>query len=436
MLHHACAQRRVRSGLGRIAVTPNQVVVQRRVRAYAQSARQKSHWRIAVVLRSQRVNRRGVWMASAIAFSADFHAARAQFFAGLDSFEALTGRAFTRTRFVMDEAEDLSIDVAELVPTDPRRVYIAVAGVHGIEGYLGNAIELALLADVLPRLDPETTGVVLVHALNPVGMHRLRRVNANNVDLNRNFAVEGSPLYSTDSQSFARLRNLLEPQGRYAGGIAGNLRFLGMLGVAAMRTGMAALRQVTLAGQYVAPAAIFYGGNAPERETLCMQRLFASLCARYQEVLLTDLHTGYGTRAQASLLFGALDSRELQGIASEGLRDADGRDQSYSAHGDLVGYCHATAKRTRPDGVFNGVVLELGTHGLGTIEQIDDLHTVVRENQVQHFGARDAYAETIVRRNFRELFYPGDPLWQRQSLAAALRRIEQLLTARGFLTAG
>ena len=436
MWPHACAERPSRSGLGRVAVTPSHVVLQRRLRAYAHSARQKSHSTIAVVLRSLRVNRRGVSMASEIAFPADFHAARAQFSAGLDSFEALTGRAFTRTRFVMDEAEDLSIDIAEFVPTNPRRVYIAVAGVHGIEGYAGNAIERALLADVLPRLDPETTGVVLVHALNPVGMHRLRRVNANNVDLNRNFAAAGSPLYSTDSQDFARLRALLEPQGRYAGGIAGNLRFLGMLGMAVVRSGMAALRQVTLAGQYVAPMAIFYGGNEPERETLCMQRLFESLCGRYQEVLLTDLHTGYGTRAQASLLFGALDSSELHGIASEGLRDAFGRDQGYTAHGDLVGYCHATAKRMRPDGVFNGVVLELGTHGLGTIEQVDDLHTVVRENQVQHFGARDAYAETIVRRNFRELFYPGDPLWQRQSLTAALQRIEQLLTARGFLTPG
>lgn len=373
-------------------------------------------------------------MPSEIEFAADYYAARAHFLRGLDSFEALTGRAFSRTRCVIEEAEDLSIDIAELLPPEPRRVYMVVAGLHGVEGFAGNAIERALLADVLPRLDLATTGVVLVHALNPVGMHRLRRVNANNVDLNRNFAADGSPLYSTDSQSFARLRSLLEPQGPYSGGIRSNLRFMATLGMAIARHGFVALRQVTLAGQYVEPAGIFYGGKAPEPETLCLQRHFDMVCARYPEIMLTDLHTGYGARAQASMLFGCLDSPELQALASEGPRDAFGRDQGYTAHGDLVGYCHETAKRARPDGVFNGVVLELGTHGLGTIEQIDDLHSVVRENQVRHFGGRNAYAETMALRNFRELFYPGDPLWQRQALAAALRRVEELLTARGFLS--
>jgi hypothetical protein len=39
----------------------------------------------------------------------------------------------------------------------------------------------------LPRLDPRTTGLLLVHAINPWGMKHHRRVNADNIDLNRTF---------------------------------------------------------------------------------------------------------------------------------------------------------------------------------------------------------------------------------------------------------
>lgn len=368
-----------------------------------------------------------------IAFASSYHDARARFMQALSVFEETAGRAFSRERCAIDASEDLTIDIAELVPKEPRRLYMAISGAHGIEGYAGNAIQRALLSDLLLKLDLDHTGVVLVHALNPVGMHRMRRVNGNNVDLNRNFSAKGDALYSTDSSGFRKLASLLQPQGPYHRGLASHLKFLASVSGTLLRGNLAVLREAALGGQYIAPQAVFYGGAAPEPETLFLQRYFEALCERYPEILLTDLHTGYGNRANAHLLFGRCDSADLQDLSSEGVRDKRGRDQAYVVHGDIVGYCWETAKRRRPDGTFNGTVVELGTHGLGRIEQADDLHTVVRENQIRHYGARDTHTETTVLHDFRELFYPGDPLWQRQALTAALGRINELLKRRAFL---
>jgi hypothetical protein len=68
---------------------------------------------------------------------------------------------------------------------DPSRALIHSSGLHGVEGFAGSAIRLALL-EQLPSISSD--GAILVlHALNPYGMAWFRHVNVNNVNLNRNF---------------------------------------------------------------------------------------------------------------------------------------------------------------------------------------------------------------------------------------------------------
>jgi predicted deacylase len=366
-------------------------------------------------------------------FATGYHQARERFLLALDHFEQRTGRAFVRERCFVDARDDLSIDVAELRPADPQRLYVAIAGIHGIEGFAGGAILQGLLAAVLPGVDFQSCGLLLVHALNPSGMHEQRRVNASNVDLNRNFAAEGSALFATQSPGYARVATLLEPSEPYDERPLAPLRFLAGVGRAVARHGFAPLRQATLAGQYTSAGGLFYGGQELQPETRFFQACFSEVCARYREVLLTDLHTGYGDRAQVSALFARADSPEVEAFTARGVRDQRGRDQAYAAHGDLVAWCHHAAKRTNPGGVFNGVVVELGTRGLGTIAQLQDLYTVVGENQVRHHGARTDAGARAVRRAFNDLFNPQDPVWRTQVITGALDCMESLLTSRNYL---
>ena len=100
------------------------------------------------------------------------------------------------------------------------------SGTHGVEGYLGSAVQVRFLHELLLRSGTDddavddrrspsassshssstcfTRGnavrkVLLIHSVNPYGMRHHRRTNENNVDLNRN--VLGGPA------SFAELRS-------------------------------------------------------------------------------------------------------------------------------------------------------------------------------------------------------------------------------------
>ena len=83
------------------------------------------------------------------------------------------------------DGEDLTIDIGWFGNPAPRRVLLHSSGLHGVEGFAGSAIQLQFLEEV-PAI-PADGAIVLVHVLNPYGMSWLRRVNENNVDLNRNF---------------------------------------------------------------------------------------------------------------------------------------------------------------------------------------------------------------------------------------------------------
>jgi len=91
---------------------------------------------------------------------------------------------------------ELATDVATFIPPGATKVIVITSGVHGVEGYLGSALQTKALEDGLFANLPRDTGVVLVHALNPWGMAHFTRTNEDNVDLNRNFLVnwaEGAP---------------------------------------------------------------------------------------------------------------------------------------------------------------------------------------------------------------------------------------------------
>ena len=79
--------------------------------------------------------------------------------------------------------EDLIVDVALLGAQDPRNLLVLISGTHGVEGFCGSGCQIGYLADQLYEALSSTTGLLLVHALNPFGFAWLRRVNEDNIDL-------------------------------------------------------------------------------------------------------------------------------------------------------------------------------------------------------------------------------------------------------------
>ena len=368
-------------------------------------------------------------------FCVDYHGDRAAFEQALTRHAEHTGRALRLSRHVLEQQDDLCVTAAELPARSPERLLLLVTGIHGVEGYAGSALARLLLSELLLRTDPAHTGLALVHALNPYGFAHGLRVNRNNVDLNRNCAQVGQALFATDSSAYQALAPLLAPRGPVRLGALPRARFVAKLMAARARHGEATVRAASLSGQYVDPQGVFWGGDAVQPEIRWFQQLYARLCVEYREILLIDVHTGYGERGEAYALFGRADSPALAACTELGVRDAAGHTRTYEAHGDLIGYCHQTAKQLAPSGVCNGIALELGTHGLSISQQIADLYTVVLENQLRHHAAQHKHLAPRIRLAFRELFNPSAPEWRARALRAGRHAVEDLLLSRGFLRA-
>ena len=89
------------------------------------------------------------------------------------------------------DGERLAMDVAIHGPADAAQVLMTTSAVHGIEGFCGSAIQTGWLQSLSL---PPGVAVVHVHAVNPHGFSHARRVNEDNVDLNRNFIDFAQPL--------------------------------------------------------------------------------------------------------------------------------------------------------------------------------------------------------------------------------------------------
>ena len=86
---------------------------------------------------------------------------------------------------------DLSIDWLWAHAKNKKTLVIISTAEHGIEGYVGYAMMKVFVEEFAPHLNPENTGLLLIHGLNPWGMKHHRKVNENSVDLNRNFVLDG-----------------------------------------------------------------------------------------------------------------------------------------------------------------------------------------------------------------------------------------------------
>jgi hypothetical protein len=71
---------------------------------------------------------------------------------------------------------------------------LVVSGTHGVEGYYGSDCQIAWLDTLDEKALPADTAVLLIHLLNPWGAAHLRRVNEDNIDLNRNFIDFNQPV--------------------------------------------------------------------------------------------------------------------------------------------------------------------------------------------------------------------------------------------------
>lgn len=316
-----------------------------------------------------------------------------------------------------------------------EKVLILTTGEHGVEGCVGSSMQQRFIDKYLLRLDPRTTGLLLVHTINPYGMKHHRRVNANNVDLNRNFLWDASfdPAFNPDYDSISAHLN---PSKTITSLIMGNISFYANLVRYIFLMGASVLRYTVLVGQYRYPQGLFYGGEDYQEETRTLINLYRQTFSAYDQILHLDMHTGDGPRYQMSLVNSVLETRTSQEFVEKfnyPLVVAANPEEFYAIQGDMIDYIYALQQHEFPEKKLYATSFEFGTLGDSIYGQVGCPRAMIFENRLYWHGAINDDLARQVKHDFEELFNPVADDWRAKAIADADQAFEGILKAEGYL---
>ena len=297
--------------------------------------------------------------------------------------------------------EDLACDVAWLGPDDAGSVVVVVSGTHGVEGFAGSALQRTWLRDGEPRR-PDGTAVCLVHALNPYGFAWVRRVNEDNVDLNRNFVDFDRDVPA--NEGYDRIADLLVPD-TWDDEVqqATSAALLDMVG----EVGFETFQQWVSGGQYRHPTGLFYGGERPSWSRRFLEDLVRDRLAGRERIAVIDLHTGLGPWGVGELISSdAPEDPAYRRAVSWFGDDVTSLVAGDSVSARLEGEWLPAVAAMLPSSEVTGVALEFGT-----VDGITVLQALRADAWLHAHGDPTGTDAPPVKAALRAAFADDDPAW-------------------------
>lgn len=284
---------------------------------------------------------------------------------------------------------------------DPKKFLVHISGTHGPEGYVGSAIQIAALhyikkhniyakhrqeeaalIDSNAAVVVDNSGTILaediaiptdkswselsaatsantssasslpptlvfVYALNPYGFKYHRRVNENNVDLNRNFLSQEEWSYvkslDPDYARHIELQHVINPTSRpFSVLMLNELYTLALSGYYVLKYGVNTIKTALVAGNYINPAGYSYGGVEYTQSTKNLMHLLIEMLDiphQAERFVLIDVHSGLGPSGVDTLLdMGAKEGHNTGGTHAS---DAEVYERvfptEYDAKGNVIG---------------------------------------------------------------------------------------------------
>lgn len=295
---------------------------------------------------------------------------------------------------------------------EAKKLLILTSGTHGVEGFVGSAVQQMFMQEILNAKMLDDTGVLLVHAINPFGFKYTRRVTENNVDFNRNCDTEIS-LFSSENSGYNDLYGMLNPEGKVNSGSLKNKYFMLVAINKLLQESMASLRQAVLQGQYEHKQGLYFGGNNFEPQLAVLGEVFKDISKNYKTVFNIDLHTGYGERGTSHLFPNPIDDEKVKSRLEnifEGYEINWGdSDDFYTINGSFTDYIG----KLLSDKYYLPMLLEYGTlNSQSTVSSIKSIHNMVLENQGTQFGYKSAKDSLKIKHSFMEMYNPSSEKWR------------------------
>jgi Protein of unknown function (DUF2817) len=298
--------------------------------------------------------------------------------------------------------EELTIDVGKLGPAEPQALLVLISGTHGVEGFCGSGCQVGFLTDRLYEALPANCGALLVHALNPYGFAWLRRVNEDNIDLNRNFHDFSKDLPSCSA--YEELHDWLVPlewEGEHRQRADEELRRY----IAA--NGERAFQAAVTSGQHTRPTGLFYSGTTKSWSNNTLREI----CQKYvpataKMVAVLDFHTGLGPTGYGEPIFVGNDAgfdRAKSWYGPEVKKLDEGGAVAAMVSGDVSNAFRVSLDKT--ESVY--VALEYGT------KPVWEVLTALRADHWLHsMPKRPTELRGDIKRNLRDAFYADRSDWK------------------------
>lgn len=337
--------------------------------------------------------------------------------------------------------ESLALDWVQIGPKGPgrqaKRVLVLSSGTHGIEGFCGAGVQhamlehylkggVSLLADgarPIPAWSewPDDFALVICHAVNPYGFAWLRRVNENNVDLNRNSVqhFDHGKVHADYEALFDMLNPPdLEPE-------AEGQRWQKIEGFI-LEHGERAFQQAVAEGQYKYPRGVQFGGSETQTSIQHLHALSQEYLSRAEQVLWVDYHTGLGDLGACELITGYPKTdpafqfgREVWGEAVKSTESGDSLSTKLNGLIDQ-GLRPLFADRTR----FFFVSAEYGTYPIMRM-----LRSMRSDNWLHHYANNGHPLWPSIKAEVLESFRPNQAIWRQRVLKAAEAHLGQAFQA-------
>ena len=292
----------------------------------------------------------------------------------------------------------LATDVAVLGRPDAPRRLLVISGTHGVEGFAGSLCQSAWLADGVDVADD--LAVVLVHAINPYGFAWIRRVNEDNVDLNRNCIDFAAPL--PENPGYDQLADDLVPVSwDEATQQTTATRLLEFAGA----HGFDGLQAAVSTGQYRHPKGVFFGGTGPVWSRRTLQGIVTGFLADAEAVAVLDLHTGLGPFGHGELIASHPDDAGKERLArcfDDYTVPSEGTSVSADVQGDIL------------DGIedwLDEVAVAAVAIEWGTVDIIEVSNALRADAWLHGFGDPRGVEAAPIKEQLRAAFAPDDPRW-------------------------
>ncbi|MFK7733784.1 MAG: M14 family metallopeptidase [Pseudomonadales bacterium] len=312
--------------------------------------------------------------------------------------------------------ESLFMDFASLGNSDARNALVLVAGTHGIEGFCGAGIQINILRNKPVLESLKDTRLILVHGHNPHGFAWLRRVNEDNIDLNRNYVDFSEP--QEMNEPYAGVKDLILPE------VFGEASEQA-LAEWTEKNGVDEFQRIVMSGQRVDPQGLFYGGTAPAWSHRTMQETLPKLVENQNTVGVVDIHTGLGPYGHGDLIHAyAKDSEQY-----DQLKKWYGEEMiaiNAGEYGDVVaavprGPIVSSLDLLLPDKKSYGYVIEYGT-----VEFERVLKALRADNWLHVHGDLQSEQGHEIKEEMRASFYCESDEWRKMIWDRGLWSVEQL----------